>query len=50
VMACERLRVTGWSLGREGRKLHAATAIHDEDGELVALSKNLWIEVDRLPA
>ena len=45
----ERLRVTGWSLGRDGRKLHSATAMHDEAGELVALSRNLWIEVDRLP-
>jgi hypothetical protein len=50
VMLGERLRVTGWSLGRDGRKLHAATAIHDEEGNLVALSKNLWIEIDRLPA
>ena len=46
----ERLRVTGWALEREGRKHHAATAIHDEAGELVALSRNLWIEVDELPA
>jgi hypothetical protein len=45
----ERLRISGWSLGREGRKHRAATAIHDEDGRLVALSRALWIEVDRLP-
>lgn len=45
----ERLRVTGWALGRDGRKHHSATAIHDEAGELIALSSNLWIEVDRLP-
>jgi hypothetical protein len=45
----ERLRVTGWELEREGRKHNAATAIHDETGELVALSKNLWIEVEQLP-
>jgi len=41
--------VTGWELEREGRKHNSATAIHDEAGELVALSKNLWIEVEELP-
>ena len=46
----ERLRVTGWALEREGRKHYSATAIHDEADELVALSKNLWIEVEQLPA
>jgi hypothetical protein len=46
----ERLRVTGWALERDGRKHHGATAIHGEAGELVALSRNLWIEIDRLPA
>ena len=46
----ERLRVTGWSLERQGRKHHSATAIHDEAGELVAVARNLWIEVAELPA
>jgi hypothetical protein len=46
----ERLRITAWPLEREGRKHHAATAIHDEAGELVALAQALWIEVEKLPA
>lgn len=46
----ERLRLTGWALEREGRKHRAATAIHDEAGEVVAVARALWIEVDRLPA
>lgn len=50
VVPGERLRITGWALARDGRKHHAATAIHDWAGALVALSKNLWVEVDRLPA
>lgn len=45
----ERLRVTGWELSREGRKHQAATVIHDEAGEVVALANALWIEVDRVP-
>ena len=45
----ERLRITGWELSREGRKHYAATVIHDEAGEVVALSRALWIEIDRLP-
>ena len=50
VIPGERLRVTGWEVEREGRKHHAATVIHDEAGEVVALARNLWIEVDQLPA
>ncbi len=46
----ERLTITGWEISREGRKHHAATAIHDEAGELVALSQALWIEVAKVPA
>jgi len=46
----ERLSVTGWELSREGRKHYAATVIHDEAGEVVALSRALWIEVDKVPA
>jgi hypothetical protein len=46
----ERLRITAWPLEREGRKHHAATAIHDEAGDLVALARALWIEVETLPA
>ena len=44
------LRITGWELSREGRKHHAATVIHDEAGEVVALSRGAWIEIEsKLP-
>ena len=46
----ERLRITGWELSREGRKHHSATVIHDQAGEVVALGRALWIEVDSIPA
>ncbi len=46
----ERLTITGWEISREGRKHHAATAIHDEAGGLVALSQALWIEVKEVLA
>ncbi|QDP19754.1 PaaI family thioesterase [Sphingomonas xanthus] len=46
----ERLTVTGWEEKREGRKHHSATVIHDQAGDVVALAKALWIEVDRIPA
>lgn len=46
----ERLCVTGWELSREGRKHHAATVIHNEAGEVVALSRALWVEIAKLPA
>lgn len=50
VVPGERLRLTGWALERDGRKHHAATAIHDESGDLVAWSRTLWIEVGSLPS
>ena len=37
--------VVGWSLGQEGRKLHAGTAVF-RGGELLALGEAIWIEVD----
>jgi len=46
----DRLRITAWELSREGRKHHSATVIHDDAGELVAVAKALWIEVDKVPA
>ena len=46
----DRLRITAWELNREGRKHHSATVIHDDAGELVAVAKALWIEVDKVPA
>lgn len=45
----ERLSITGWELSREGRKHHSATVIHDQAGEIVAVGRALWIEVDSIP-
>jgi hypothetical protein len=36
--------VTGWPLGRDGRKAEAGTALH-RDGELLALARAVWIEI-----
>jgi len=33
-----------WPLGEDGRKLFAGTALFAEDGELLALAKQVWIE------
>jgi hypothetical protein len=35
--------VTAWPLGEDGRKLYAGTALFAEDGELLALAKQVWI-------
>jgi hypothetical protein len=35
--------VTSWPLGEEGRKLSAGTALHAEEGELLAVAKQIWI-------
>lgn len=42
VRAGETYIVTGWPLEREGRKLHAGTALHDAEGKLLAWSRQLW--------
>jgi len=39
----ERCVVIGWSLGREGRKLHTATALFAESGSLVGACRQVWI-------
>lgn len=39
----ERCVVMGWSLGRQGRKLQAGTAIFGQDGELKARALQTWI-------
>jgi len=36
--------VFAWSVGRDGRKHHAACAISNEDGDVLAVSRALWIE------
>jgi hypothetical protein len=41
----ERCVVTAWPLGVEGRKRFSASAVHSEQGELVAVARAVWIEV-----
>ena len=45
VQAGDRCVVLGWSLGAEGRKRLAGTAIYAPGGRLVALARAVWIEV-----
>lgn len=40
----ESCTVIGWSIGSDGRKHEAGTAIYDEDGELCGRARALWIE------
>ena len=40
----ERCVVVGWPLDEDGRKRHAATALYGEDGSVLAVSRQLWIE------
>jgi len=37
--------VLGWSLGVQGRKRHAGTAVYTADGRLIAKARAAWIEV-----
>ena len=41
----EPCTVIGWSLGAEGRKHYAGTAIFDGEGELCARARATWVEV-----
>jgi acyl-coenzyme A thioesterase PaaI-like protein len=43
VRAGEIAVVTGWTLGSEGRKHRAGTAVHDADGRLLAAAQATWI-------
>ena len=43
VRAGEPHVIIGWSLGREGRKIFAGTALFDGGGTLVAKSRQVWI-------
>ena len=45
VRAGDACVVVGWSLGREGRKLHAATALFGPDGRLRARARQTWLIV-----
>lgn len=44
VHAGERCVVIGWSLGKEGRKHFAGTALFNAEGELCACAKSVWIQ------
>ena len=41
----DRLVVCGWSLGRDGRKLYAGSAVHTAAGVLLAAARATWITV-----
>ena len=41
----EACTVIGWKIAADGRKHVAGTAIFDEDGELCARAKAVWIEL-----
>jgi len=41
--AGEEYLVSGWRIGVEGKKHFAGTAIHDQDGLLLAAAKSVWI-------
>jgi hypothetical protein len=43
--AGERYVVIGWSLGREGRKIHAGTAVFDAHGVQRGRARQTWIAV-----
>lgn len=38
--------VAAWPLGRDGRKLRAASAVFSEDGEPAAIAQAVWIELE----
>jgi len=40
----EQCVVVAWPLGEDGRKLYAGTALFSEEGELLALARQTWIE------
>jgi hypothetical protein len=41
--------IVSWPIERDGRKRHAGAALHNEAGELVAVSRALWIELKPAP-
>jgi hypothetical protein len=45
IRAGERCVAMGWSLGKEGRKIHAATALFGADSGLRAVARQTWIVV-----
>jgi hypothetical protein len=45
VIAGEPHVVAGWSLGGEGRKRYAGSAVYDARGHLLALARATWIVI-----
>ena len=43
----EQCTVVGWSLGTEGRKRRAGSAVYDSGGKPIAVGQATWIEVDQ---
>ena len=43
VCAGERCVISGWTIGEEGRKRFAGTALFDAQGDLCALARSVWI-------
>jgi hypothetical protein len=41
----EPLIVSGWSIGTEGRKHRAGTALHSAEGSLLATAEQIWISL-----
>lgn len=41
----EPLVVTGWRIGREGRKHYAGTAVHNAQGRCLARAHAVWIQI-----
>jgi hypothetical protein len=39
--------VVGWSLGRDGRKLQAGTAVYSAEGQLIGRARQTWIAMQR---
>ena len=46
----EPCRIIGWHIASKGRKHEAGTALYDEDGELCARARAVWIEPATAPA
>lgn len=45
VAAGSRCVVQAWPISRDGRKLHSASALYDEDGAVCAVARATWIEL-----
>jgi hypothetical protein len=39
----DRCVAMGWLVGRDGRKIHTASALHTEDGRLLGVARATWI-------